>query len=228
MILTQEPHPNVTPLDLRQTSFKSAMHGFNRDEATAFILEIANDYENALRDNDRLRQALERLDAALNQHRELEDSLKNTLMTVRKAFEDVRETANLEGARIVRDAESRAETILQKALERQEDVQREIDGLELKRREAETSIEATISSLYHTLEFVRQVNAISAIAASATTVIASAPGPESSLQETTDSGAALDKPQSSWLRPGVDAPEECLATAPNEKLDEPRPSWLKT
>ena len=107
-----------------------------------------------MRENDRLRQELVRLDAKLNQHLELEGSLNNTLMSVQKAFDDMRETANLDGARIVRDAESRAEIMLQKAQARLEDIQREIDRLKLKRREAETSIEATISSLHDTLEFV--------------------------------------------------------------------------
>ena len=154
--LMQERHLKVTPLDLRQTRFKSAMRGFDRDEVTAFLLEVADDYENALRENDRLRQELIKLDAALNQHRELEGSLKSTLMSAQKVSDDMRETANLEGARIVRDAESRAEAILRKTQARLEDIQREIDGLKLKRRDAETSIEATISTLRNTLEFVRE------------------------------------------------------------------------
>jgi hypothetical protein len=46
--------------------------------------------------------------------------------------------------------------ILQQGLARREDMQREIDGLRMKRREAETGIEATISALSHTLRFVRE------------------------------------------------------------------------
>ena len=42
---------------------------------------------------------------------------------------------------------------------RLEDVQREIDGLKLKRRDVETSIEATIQVLRNTLEFVREQEA---------------------------------------------------------------------
>ena len=38
-------------------------------------------------------------------------------------------------------------------------MQREIDGLKLKRRDVETSIEATISTLRNTLEFVREQEA---------------------------------------------------------------------
>ena len=39
--------------------------------------------------------------------------------------------------------------------ERLEDAQREIDGLRLRRREAEANVEAIISSLHSTLEFIR-------------------------------------------------------------------------
>jgi hypothetical protein len=35
-------------------------------------------------------------------------------------------------------------------------VQREIDGMKMKRREVETSLESTIGSLRNTLEFVRE------------------------------------------------------------------------
>ena len=37
-----------------------------------------------------------------------------------------------------------------------EDIQREIDGLKLKRRDVETSLESTIQTLKNTLEYVRE------------------------------------------------------------------------
>jgi len=90
------------------------------------------------------------------QHRELEGSLKSTLISAQKVADDLRETAQAESLRVVREAEGRAELLMQKAQARLEDVQREIDGLKMKRREAETSIEAVISTLHNTLEFVRE------------------------------------------------------------------------
>ncbi|MCX6550379.1 MAG: hypothetical protein NTY02_05115, partial [Acidobacteria bacterium] len=57
------------------------------------------------------------------------------------------------------DAESRADLILEKAQARYEDVQREIDGLRLKRREGETSVESVIGSLRNTIDFVREQEA---------------------------------------------------------------------
>ena len=57
----------VTPLDVRQAKFGTAMRGFDRTEVTTFLLEAADGYEQALRENDRLRQDVARLEATLTQ-----------------------------------------------------------------------------------------------------------------------------------------------------------------
>jgi cell division initiation protein len=146
----------VTPIDMRQAKFGTAMRGFDRAEVTAFLEEAATDYENALRDNDRLRQEIVRLEASLNQFRELEGSLKTTLMSAQKVSDDMRENAQKDSVRIVREAEGRAELIVQRGQARLEDIEREIDGLRLKRREVETNIEACISTLHNTVDFIRE------------------------------------------------------------------------
>ena len=68
----------------------------------------------------------------------------------------MKETASLDAARIVREAEGRAELITQKAQAQLEDIQREIDGMRLKRRESEVALESIIAALHNTLEFVRE------------------------------------------------------------------------
>ena len=154
--LQPERPMKVTPLDVRQSRFKTAMRGYDKAEVTALLDAVADDYENTLRENDRLRHDLARLEASLSQHRELEGSLKSTLISAQKVADDMRETAQAEAARVVREAEGRAELLLQKAEARLEDVQREIDGLKMKRRETETGIESLISTLHNTLEFIRE------------------------------------------------------------------------
>ena len=61
----------VTPLDLRQQQFKTVMRGYDRGEVASFLQEAADDYETALRENDKLRQELEKLQAVLGEHRGL-------------------------------------------------------------------------------------------------------------------------------------------------------------
>ena len=148
-------HMGVTPIDMRQREFGSAMRGFDRGEVTAFLVEAAGEYELALRENDRLRQEIIKLDTSLQQYRELEGSLKSTLMNAQKIADDMRENAVKESQRLVREAESQAEQIVQTAQGKIEAAQRDVDGLWMKRREAEASVEATISVLQSSLEFMR-------------------------------------------------------------------------
>lgn len=154
MLKSEDRLVTVTPLDMRQAKFSTAMRGFDRAEVLALIEEGAAGYDQALRENERLRQEIARLEGALNQFRELEGSLKSTLMSAQKVADDMRENAVNEATRIVREAEGQAQLLLQKAQARVEDVQREIDGLKLKRRETESGLESLISALQHTLEFV--------------------------------------------------------------------------
>jgi cell division initiation protein len=148
-------HMSVTPIDMRQREFGSAMRGFDRGEVTAFLVEAAGEFEAALRENDRLRQDIIRLETSLQQYRELEGSLKSTLMNAQKVADDMRENAAKESQRLVREAEGQAESLMQAAQGKIDVVQRDIDGLWMKRREAEASVEATISVLESSLEFMR-------------------------------------------------------------------------
>lgn len=146
----------VTPLDLRQQRFQTVMRGFDRGEVTAFLAEAAEDYETALRENERLRQELARTEAVLNEHRGQEKNLTSTLITAQKLADEIRENANQEAGRVIREAEGRADLLIQKSQSRLEDIQREIDGLRMKRKDVETSLESVISTLYNTIEFVRE------------------------------------------------------------------------
>jgi cell division initiation protein len=151
-----ERHVNVTPIDMRQARFASAMRGFDKTEVTSFLEEAASDYEHALRENDRLRQQIAALEASLAQYRELEGGLKTTLVSAQKVAEDMRQNAQKEAARLVSEAEGRVELMMHKAQARVDEAAREIDALKLKRREVQTNIEACVSTLQSTLDFVRE------------------------------------------------------------------------
>ena len=147
---------NVSPLDLRQQRFRAAFRGFDRIEVTSFLAAVADDYEQALRETDRLRQELAKMEAVLNENREAERTLRNTLLTAQRLADEMKEHAEQEGKRILREAEGRASLLLEKAQMRREDIQRDIDAISLKRREVETSIEASIQTLRNTLQYLHE------------------------------------------------------------------------
>lgn len=145
----------IAPLDLRQQRFKKAMRGFDPTEVVAFLTEAADDYEHALREIDRLRQDLARMEVLLTEHREREANLRNTLLTAQRLADDMKEAAQQEAKMIIREAQGRADLLLQKAQVRLDEVERDITELRLRRRSVEASLEASIQALYHALEFIR-------------------------------------------------------------------------
>jgi cell division initiation protein len=147
---------NVSPLDLRQQRFRSTFRGFDKVEVTSFLSAVAEDYEQALRDTDKIRQDMLRMEAIIHEHREHERTLKTTLITAQKLADDIKAHAEHEAQRILREAEGRSELLLDKTQSRLEEIQREIDGLRQKRKEVETSIQATIETLRHTIDFVHE------------------------------------------------------------------------
>lgn len=150
---------NVSPHGLRQQKFKTVFRGLDPVEVASFLAAVADDYEQALREADRLRQDVARLEIVVRGHQEQEKSLQNTLVTAQRLSDEIKAGADENALRIVREAESRSARLLDKTQARVEDIQRDIDGLKLKRRDVEASVEATIQALRNTLEFVREQDA---------------------------------------------------------------------
>jgi cell division initiation protein len=146
----------VAPLDLRQHRFKTVLRGFDKTEVVALLTEAADDYEHALREMDRLRQDVSRLESLLGEHRERESNLRNTLLTAQRLADEIKDAAQNEARLIVKEAQGRADLLLQKGQVRLEEVERDINEMRLRRRGVEGSLEASIQALYHALEFIRE------------------------------------------------------------------------
>src|SRR5687767_8808399 len=91
----------ITPLDMRQTSFASGWRGYSRPAVRTFLIDASEHYEQALRENERLRQEIGRLEGSLRQYKELENTLNGTLIHAQKVADDVKAGAEKEAERLV-------------------------------------------------------------------------------------------------------------------------------
>ena len=155
-LLVSDQSAPVTPLDMRQARFASAISGFNKTEVKDFLLEASESYDETCRENERLRQEIERLQASLKQYQSLETSMNAVLVNAQRAADDLRAGAAKDATRLLHEAEGRAELVVLAAQARVEDMQREVDALRLRRREAEGSLESLAAAISSTLEFVRE------------------------------------------------------------------------
>lgn len=145
----------IAPLDLRQQRFRKTFRGLDRAEVTAFLSDTADDYEAALREIDRLRDQVARMEEQLREHRSREAALRDTLITAQKLADEVRENAKREARVIVREAHQRADQVLQLGQARFDELEAGMNELRLKRRDVESSLEASIAALRHALDFIR-------------------------------------------------------------------------
>lgn len=145
----------IAPMDLRQHKFRTAFRGFDKTEVVAFLIEAADDYEHALREIDRLRQDLSRMEGSLAEHREREATLRNTLTTAQRLSDDLKEAAQSEAKMIVREAQGRGDLLLEQAQVRLGHIERDIAELKLRRRDVEGTLESSIQALRRALEFIK-------------------------------------------------------------------------
>jgi|SRR5690606_17741294 len=146
----------ITPLDLRQQRFKSSLRGYDKTEVVAFLTEAADDYEQVVREMDRLRGEVARMESLLAEHRSREANLRDTLVTAQQLSAQVRDQGQKEARLIVDEAQKRAALIIERAHARLQGLERDIQEMHLRRRDTEGALEASIQALYRALEFVRE------------------------------------------------------------------------
>ena len=88
----------ITPLDIRKQEFKKSMRGFDPDEVFAFLNTVAEEYEAALSDNKGLREHIVNLKERLNEFKNMEKNLRNTLLTAEKLTADTKKNARNEAS----------------------------------------------------------------------------------------------------------------------------------
>lgn len=83
----------LTPMDIHNKDFKRSFRGYNEDEIDDFLDQVVNDYEKLFRDNERLKEELERACKDNEQYQQLEKNLKDTLLVAQKTAEEVTSNA---------------------------------------------------------------------------------------------------------------------------------------
>ena len=95
----------LTPTDIQRQTFGKRFRGFDPDEVRAFLAAVAEEMAALQRERDGTEQQLRHLELIVNEHREREAILKNTLLTAQKVAEDIRESARREADTVVKQAE---------------------------------------------------------------------------------------------------------------------------
>ena len=146
----------ITPLDIEAHSFAVRLRGFDRDEVKSFLSLISEEYEKLIVENSYLKEELARLSHSLGDHQDREKILKDTLLNVQKLADEMRQEAHREKEVIVKEAELKADQILDHARRRITDLERHISDLRMQRDAFESSVLALIDQHRRMIEMQRE------------------------------------------------------------------------
>jgi cell division initiation protein len=109
-----------TPVEIRHIRFKRTLFGYQRSTIDCTIEEVADSFETVWRERADYADRIERLQAELKRHRELETLLRTTLTNAEKTAHELKDQARREGALVLQEAHAEARKITRDALAERE------------------------------------------------------------------------------------------------------------
>jgi cell division initiation protein len=128
----------MTPVEIRHVSLPRRPLGYDRGVTDQILTDIATSFEHVWRERADLRDELEELESELARQKELEQALRNTLLSAERMADDVRAQARREAEVIVAEARAAARDIASSAESERERIHTEIRRL----RDVETGVRA--------------------------------------------------------------------------------------
>jgi cell division initiation protein len=108
----------ITPLEIRQKSFERTMRGYDKDEVTAFLVTLSQEWERLIDETKELRIKYEASEREVSKLREVESSLYKTLKTAEDTGANLIDQAQKTAELHLRESQLRADSLLNEAKER--------------------------------------------------------------------------------------------------------------
>jgi cell division initiation protein len=142
----------ILPLDIKQQQFSKVLRGFDPAEVKTFLEVISQTFEELIKENNALKDDLRRHINQVNDYREKESTLKETMLTAQKISEDIKSTAKKEAELIVQESELKAERIIGEAHQKMLKIMDRIQDLKLDRERFASSLKSLIEKHQHLID----------------------------------------------------------------------------
>lgn len=137
----------VTPLEIRQKSFEKVFRGYDKDEVTAFLQTLSQEWERMVDEYKEMKFKLEASQEEVRKLREVESSLFKTLKTAEDTgtnmIDQAKKTADLH----MRETQMKAEAVISESKSKAKSL---LENAEHKSRQIIESMEDEVKSLEQT------------------------------------------------------------------------------
>ena len=146
----------ITPLDIQQKQFSTRFRGFDMEEVDSFLELIREEMEELLRENANLREESRRYEKQLKEYKNIETTLKDTLVSTQQMVEEYRNSAKKESELILKETELKAEDILREAQDKVVKIHEDITDLKGVRRHFKEELKRLVESHLRMMEFDKE------------------------------------------------------------------------
>lgn len=102
----------LTPRDIHEAEFKRVWKGYDPDQVDAFLQRVLSEYESVYKENERLRQRIQELEAELAEYSRTEAQIDELLALAKQTAADVKEAAQHEAESLLKEAKLKAREIV--------------------------------------------------------------------------------------------------------------------
>ena len=145
----------ITPLEIRQKQFERTLRGYDKDEVSAFLLTLSQEWERAQDEMKEMRLKWESSEREVTKLREVESSLYKTLKTAEDTGSNMIEHANKTAELHLKETQLKAQAMLNEAKAKAEDA---MEGAEVTAKQMLEEMEDRLKSMieyYKNLESQR-------------------------------------------------------------------------
>jgi cell division initiation protein len=136
---------SFSPVEIRHVEIPRRPFGYSQRATDELLEQIAVSFEDVWRERADLRDEIEQLEVELQRHREIEEALRNTLLSAERMADELRAQAHREAELVGEEARARARGITIRAEDERERVRAEIRRL----RALEADIRADYRAFLH-------------------------------------------------------------------------------
>lgn len=105
----------ITPIEIRQKNFEKQLRGYDKDEVTAFLMSLSNEWERVLDEKKELTIRLQQAEKEVQKLREVENSLFKTLKTAEDTGANLIDQANKAAELHMKETQMNAEALMGEA-----------------------------------------------------------------------------------------------------------------
>ena len=142
----------ISPMEIQRQTFSKRLRGYDPDEVRTYLNLVAEELQQFQREQAALQQETTFLRSIVDEHRQREEILKNTLLTAQRVSEEIKENARRQSETTVKEAELQADRLVELAQDRAKTIERETLDLRSMRQVLRGDVRALLDRIHHILD----------------------------------------------------------------------------